>query len=534
MSHDNSTDINTQFDCPPIQGTFADSQRHRLSFRNERTLYQRTCDATGKPIISIYAPDSPLTVYKSDYWYSDAWDAMNYGRDFDFTRPFFEQVAELARVVPRIALINVKGENSDYCNMTYGNKNCYLLFGGDFNEDCMYGTLGMYNRTTLDADYSNRNELCYELSDSLNCYSCQFTFDSRNCSNCYYISDCVGSSDCILSTNLINKQYYIENQPYSQEEYEAKKRELLSGGQADRAAIYKRFLKLRAERPVKYSHQQSCTDSTGDYLKNSKNCLNCFDVSDSEDCQDVFFAIKAKDCHECTLVGHDAEVAYNTLSVMGSYRVMGSVFTIDSSNIEYCMNTLNGKNLFGCVGTRGKQYCILNQQYTEQAFSAMRAKLVDHMKSTGEWGQFFPPTLSDFAYNESSAKSYFPCTKDEAIAQGFRWRDDASTTSKPPTLEVPDSIDDVSDTIINEILRCRQCQRNYKIMPQELSFYQTSSLPIPDVCSDCRHQRRLSLRNPRQLWTRQCAECGQTIQTTYAPDRPERVLCEDCFQKEVY
>jgi len=30
--------------------------RRRLSFRNERKLYRRICDATKQPIISIYAP----------------------------------------------------------------------------------------------------------------------------------------------------------------------------------------------------------------------------------------------------------------------------------------------------------------------------------------------------------------------------------------------------------------------------------------------------------------------------------------------
>ena len=31
-------------------------QQRRLSFRNERKLYKRKCDATGKDIVSIYAP----------------------------------------------------------------------------------------------------------------------------------------------------------------------------------------------------------------------------------------------------------------------------------------------------------------------------------------------------------------------------------------------------------------------------------------------------------------------------------------------
>ncbi|USN57706.1 MAG: hypothetical protein H6767_04930 [Candidatus Peribacteria bacterium] len=53
-------------------------QQRRLSFRNERQLYKRQCDATGKPIVSIYSPDKPYTVYEQDFWWSDAWDALKY------------------------------------------------------------------------------------------------------------------------------------------------------------------------------------------------------------------------------------------------------------------------------------------------------------------------------------------------------------------------------------------------------------------------------------------------------------------------
>ncbi len=74
--------------------------QRRLSWRNERKLYKRDCDATGKTIVSIYSPDKPLKVYHQDFWWSDAWNPLDYGRDFDFNRPFFEQFDELFRDVP--------------------------------------------------------------------------------------------------------------------------------------------------------------------------------------------------------------------------------------------------------------------------------------------------------------------------------------------------------------------------------------------------------------------------------------------------
>lgn len=93
-------------------------ERRRLSFRNERNLYRRTCDATGKEIISIYSPDKPYKVYDQKIRWSDSRDPMDYGREFDFNKTFTEQFSELMKDVPAVALVNeyTKQENCGYVN----------------------------------------------------------------------------------------------------------------------------------------------------------------------------------------------------------------------------------------------------------------------------------------------------------------------------------------------------------------------------------------------------------------------------------
>ena len=112
--------------CPPCR------MQRRYAFRNERQLYHRKCDLTGKEIISIYAPENEggrlLQIYDYDEWWSDKWDQMATGREFDFNRPFFEQFKELQSVAPRLPMTNMNSENSAYTNMAADNKNCYLLF----------------------------------------------------------------------------------------------------------------------------------------------------------------------------------------------------------------------------------------------------------------------------------------------------------------------------------------------------------------------------------------------------------------------
>ena len=100
--------------------------QQRMCFRNERNLYRRKSDLSQKPMISIYHESSPHKVFSATEWWSDAWDGLDAGRDFDFGRSFFEQFAELLKDVPRIGLFNVNPTNSEYCQQAYNNKNCYL------------------------------------------------------------------------------------------------------------------------------------------------------------------------------------------------------------------------------------------------------------------------------------------------------------------------------------------------------------------------------------------------------------------------
>ena len=78
--------------------------------------------------MSIYSPDKPYTVYHQDYWWSDKWDPMSYGREFDFGKSAMEQMGEVMREVPRPSVLNINLENSEYVNYSSYLKNAYLVF----------------------------------------------------------------------------------------------------------------------------------------------------------------------------------------------------------------------------------------------------------------------------------------------------------------------------------------------------------------------------------------------------------------------
>jgi hypothetical protein len=196
------------------------------------------------------------------------------------------------------------------------------------------------------------------------------------------------------------------------------------------------------------------------------------------------------------------------------------------------------------VGLKKQEFCIFNQKYSEEEYKKLRSQIIDYMKKIGEWGEFFAIADSPFAYNESVAMDFYSLTKEECRAKGYLWRDPDPREYQKTTYQIPDDIKEVKGDVLQAVLSCSECGRNYKLQKIELDVYRQQNIPIPRLCFNCRHKERISLRHPRKLYHRQClceqtghnhsGRCGVEFETTYAPDRPEEVYCEECYQKEIY
>jgi hypothetical protein len=229
------------------------------------------------------------------------------------------------------------------------------------------------------------------------------------------------------------------------------------------------------------------------------------------------------------------ELNYQVLGTIETYHVAFTLYAFHSQNILYSEQIFHSKDLFGCVGLKRKQYCIFNKQYTKEEYEKLVPRIIEHMKKTGEWGQFFPVKYAPHCYNESLASEYYPLSKEEVLKRGWNWHeDDGESAYQGAQVEIPDNIKDVPADITERILICEKSQKFYKIMPQELKFYQTIGIPVPHICPDQRHKDRMQTRNPRQLWDRKCMKCGLDLRSTYAPERPETIYCEKCYVAEVY
>ncbi len=546
--------------------------QRRLMFRNERVLYKRTCGLCGKGMISTVTPESPYVVYCNPCWWAGDWEASTYGREYDLNRNFFEQLKDLQKTVPfpALTLDYLTNINSEYTNYAGHLKNCYLVFDADNGENVLYSKGLVDLKDSMDVLNVGESELCYEDVRGGGNSRLFYSQDCDNCIDTFFSLDCTGCNNCFGCVNLKNKKYHIFNQPYPKEEYEKKiaeyrldTRQGIDRARRESDAFFKTL-------PHKDVHGYQNIESTGEYVYESKNVKDAYGVRRTEDsryCQLITMG-PVKDCYDYTEWGHNASRLYECITTgegIDNVHFSWATWREGSMNNEYCMFVLSSQNVFGSIGMKKKQYCILNKQYTKEEYEKLRAQIIadlekdpyiDSKERVFKYGEFFPYDLSLFAYNETTAAQYFPTTKEDILRNGWRWREPAANMYQPTKIvsELPQSIHDVQDDIVNEIIGCPECGKVYRIVKAELDLLRRFQFPLPTKCPDCRHFARLKRLNPPQLWDRVChcggerslngvytntvshahgaAHCGAAFKTAYSPDWPEIVYCDSCFKTE--
>ncbi|HHD92486.1 MAG TPA: hypothetical protein ENL06_02590, partial [Candidatus Portnoybacteria bacterium] len=175
--------------------------QRRMMWRNERKLYKRKCDLCGKDIISIYPPDAPFPVYCSKCWNSDKWDPMDYGREYDWDKPFFEQIEKLYKKVPHLSLMELNNTNCPFVNYAWFSNNSYMCFDLGYGEDMMYSKACHFVKDSIDCSYAKKIELCYECVEVEKSNHSSFLKNCENCLDSHFLTNCKNCSSCILCEN---------------------------------------------------------------------------------------------------------------------------------------------------------------------------------------------------------------------------------------------------------------------------------------------------------------------------------------------
>ncbi len=594
-------------------------QQRRLAFRNERKLYKRKCDATWNEIISIYSPDKPYTVYHQDYWWSDAWDAMKYGREFDFSRSAMEQMEKLIREVPRMALVEFNNENSSYSNFVTNSSDIYLSTDIFESTNVSYSSTIKRCHNSLDLLDVTDSENSYECIGSEKLYNCKYCRWSGDCKDSIYLYDCHRTEKSMFCVWLRNKKFCILNKQVSESEYLKIEDSIKT---SELSKYLEKFRKLLDQFPRKSVNILLSESSTGDILKQSKSSKSSFLSTHIENCAYTVTWYDMSDCMDTTIHNPECFLDYEAISWWKLNHCWFNNLVWIGTYLYYCDNCFSSSHLFLCTWLRNKSYCILNKQYTKEEYEVLVPRIIEKMMTDGEWGEFFPASLSPFGYNETVAQEYFPMKREEVFVSSLRGTKQSSISEVPLTLDrhaslhsarddetsntllhwptfnwsdyeapfpkvekvipaskLPDSIDSIPDDILNWAIECEVSGKPFRIIKQELEFCRKHHLPIPRRHPDVRHMDRMKLRNPRKLFERvcDCPNCEENWKrvnsteervhkekkivnstestvhteeilflqntrtgkmwrkmiTTYSPERPEVVYCEECYNREV-
>jgi hypothetical protein len=279
--------------------------------------------------------------------------------------------------VPRVALYGNNNENADYTNDTTHNKNCYLIFASDFNEDCYYGIFND-SKHSMDCLESREVENAYECVNCLHSYELFYSIDVEHCNHSAFLINCTNCEHCFLSHNLHNKRYYFLNEPCTPAEYEQKIKQMSI------AEAKKAFLEVKGKaiyRNLKITNSENCI---GNYIEHSKDCKYCFDTLQGNNCSYVFFGSQQlNDCWDTVGASINASKCYQAqICLENCHSIIGCNFCNTIQFSYYLDSCINCSHCFGCVGLRNKQYCILNQQYTKEDYEKLVANIIEQMKKS--------------------------------------------------------------------------------------------------------------------------------------------------------
>ncbi len=542
-----------KINVPPPTWCSRCRMERRMSFGNTWSVFWRNCDKCGKKTLSIYPPEQEIKVYCSPCFWADDWDGTEYAMVYDPSRPFLEQVKELSNKTPFSPLDTLYTSlvNSEYSNGIAWAKNCYLTFWADYCKDVYYSAILFHLENSIDCIRGYKSELCYGSIGFIRCYNMFFSDECDDCINVWFCRNCYNCQNCIGCANLSGASYCIFNERYTKDEYEKRVKELNLESWEGLKNLEEKAYKFWLTKPYRqYNGHSLNLNVSGDHVYTSKNSKEMYIANGTENCKWTQFITvpTAKDCYDYSGWGNNSSLIYECASVgenANNIKFSYECFP-DSLNEEYCFWCIAGKNNFGCVSLKRKQHCILNKEYSKDEYEKLKNQIIADMKTNPYvdklgrkffYGEFFPPEMSKFPYNKSNSMKFLPKTKEQALREGYSWSDkeDQFYKSTIDADSLPNTAKESKDSILNEIIKCKNCSNGYKIVKGEFDLLQKMNLPLPRECPKCRENKRFARMNkPSKLYFRNCAKCGIEVRTPYSPDRPEIIYCEKCYQQEVY
>jgi hypothetical protein len=508
--------------------------KQQLSFWLFGKFRKTKSDLSGESMITVL-PESRYPLYSLKEWHSDKWEALDYGVDYNPSELFFFQLQKLQEKVPHPHQNGVNNTNCDYCDDVWNSRDCYLSRSMEYCEDILYSYRNLKVKNSIEAVICFTSERCFSCLNCINSYKLFYSRNSKDCISSYFLFDCRNCQDCFMCWGLRGKSFCIENVQYTKEEYKEKIESFNLGSYSIIESFKKRFEEiLKNEAIHKLNFNIKAYNSTGNNLLNVNNCQNCNTFSDSEDAVNSLRGMK----HKSTLNANGCwymELSGNCGACLNAYALKYSTWS-SSRYSEYLDLCIECEYCFGCVGLKKKKYCILNKQYAKEQYEELKNQIISDMKRNGEYGKFLPYSMGPGPFNLSTVYLYFPETKKEDILKlGGYWQDiDESDMKGIPTIDLPDSIMDVSNDICSQSLICPETGWRFNISDNELSFYKQNNIPLPRKHFDIRIKELVKYSTVLKTSSYNCVYCKKDIDAYYPKDWGyKNIACEECYNKNI-
>ena len=124
-------------------------------------------DLSGDSLITVLSSNNRYPIYTLKEWHSDAWDAMDWGCDYDSSQSFFKQLQSLQEKIPHPHQNGSNNTGCDWCDDVWNSKNCYLSRSMEECEDLYYSYRNLKVRNSIDVAICFDSERCF---DCVNCH----------------------------------------------------------------------------------------------------------------------------------------------------------------------------------------------------------------------------------------------------------------------------------------------------------------------------------------------------------------------------
>lgn len=556
----------TPDECPVCR------QKQRLLFRNENTLYKVKSSVSWKPLISIFSEDLWLNIHSFQEFY----DWADFGKDVGINNEQFdENIRKLLYNLPQVALQNGPNmENSEYNNLSWNLKNCYLCYDCGWIEDSLYcWFLGPGTANAVDcfdwARLQNSYSLiwCGVMNKSFWCSNCDNMSDSYFCSWCSNVSNCIGCHD------IKNKEYQIFNREVTKDVFEAFKKKHFDGSYSWIQSFLELYNKYNKDDAIIPNHSNYQSENViGWYMVNAKDVFFGWFTYRSSDSRYSYFCDAITDSMDVDFCVNNIQLSYNSVTSFNSYNIISCSNISESNNCYYCSSCTACKNCIWCYWLSHSEYYIFNKQYTKEEYEKLAKEILWKLVKENKWWRFLNTSLSLFPYNDAVINNVYPVKSvvdskgnekivnkngfwkvilksDKFISDAILdlwwerkleilYRTKDHEVNIPVWLKVvdvnrfPDNIKDVWDEILDLWIICEESGRIFRITKAELDFYRKYQIPLPKKHFQTRQIEAFQQRPSWELHIRKCDKCGIEMLTIYSESQRPHMYCEECFDKE--